>query len=242
MNMKFNYSSVITAIVLAASAGHAQAAVQDLVFGSSTFFLDDVTVTASPNLLFSWEQESYTLEATTLGSPDQHTVSGRDSGVFALSEHGSSSALATSSGSANATFNDMGQAQSHMRSTWDYSIGGTGAGSVKVDVDYFLNTTIESDAAAGTTVHNLVEMVIADMGLSDNFSTTMSDVSGLGVDKNDFGTLSLIFSATAGDAGEMNLHAMSNVAAVPLPAAAWLLGGGLMALAGLARRNSLKKM
>ena len=76
-----------------------------------------------------------------------------------------------------------------------------------------------------------------DLVLSN--STLGFDLFGASLDLTDWGIASgsSIFSLNIRGAGQSDIMGVSGVSAIPVPAAVWLFGSGLIGLAGLARRK-----
>ena len=111
------------------------------------------------------------------------------------------------------------------------------------DEDWFLLTIDALDESYNKT-GNYVEFYLADYRSADSSEDyiiddwTWVDLSGLGA------VYGLEFSLSSSDGGsgyDMNTpgyFALDNVSTVPVPAAVWLLGSGLIGLIGIQRRQS----
>lgn len=134
--------------------------------------------------------------------------------------------------------------------TWAYQSMLNGDGFVKAfggadgtDADWFKLTIDALDENHDKTGAS-VEFYLADYRFADNNQDyivdewSWVDLSGLGA------VVGLEFSLSSSDGGSdygMNIpgyFAMDNLTTVPVPGAVWLLGGGLLGLIGLRRRQT----
>jgi hypothetical protein len=137
----------------------------------------------------------------------------------------------------------IGQQDGQTLTNWGTGISGSIANSVNPLVGTGTSALSTSDAAIGGTDFNPITVGVEDAhnwwGSTGNITTT-----GLGTQANfylatasgqavgDAATLTNLFFATLTSSG---LTYTSSV--VPIPAALWLLGSGLLGLAGVARRK-----
>ena len=109
------------------------------------------------------------------------------------------------------------------------------------DADWF-KLNVKGITETGYTIE-AVDFYLADCRFTDNSEDyiiddwTWVDLTGLG------DVVGLEFSLSSSDVGDWGMNtpayfAMDNLNAVPVPAAVWLLGSGLLGLIGIRRRNS----
>ena len=84
-----------------------------------------------------------------------------------------------------------------------------------------------------------VEILEADSTTNTdwNIAESTPDASGLTRRYSDSGTWSNTFGVFANSRGSLALNLSGEIATVPVPAAVWLFGSGLLGLVGMARRK-----
>ncbi len=200
----------------------------DFTFGVSDWF----TAEALANDFTVWsvadsDAGSSYAEAAALSLPADGTTAESLAVSDALDIGASSAASALDAGDAAATTTgEMG-----------YEVSGTGLVTLTFDVELFNSIT----GATGS------EFASSAVTVSDSFSGEFSELAidsdGFGGDIFDdlFDSISFSFDVDGFDEGFLYVEtfalADTGVAPVPVPAAAWLFGTGLMALGAIARRR-----
>ncbi|HET8708589.1 MAG TPA: VPLPA-CTERM sorting domain-containing protein [Pseudomonadales bacterium] len=119
---------------------------------------------------------------------------------------------------------------------WTFDWTATGTGVASVDLQYLYSATVSNLLSGETGIASSSISAVLD-GTSNKqdvlyyFNNQNGNTSGIA-------DLILNFNVVAGQTGTISVVTASNaVSAVPVPAAVWLLGSGLLGLGGLAKRR-----
>lgn len=116
---------------------------------------------------------------------------------------------------------------------WYGQFRATGAGTLTISFDYYLAYDVDTGANEKAWADALAVLTIGDRTISDLLWTEAFNTMAFD-DETPWATLSLKHDMQAGDLVDFTalVSARSEVDAVPVPAAFWLLGSGLIGLCG----------
>jgi hypothetical protein len=158
------------------------------------------------------------------------TVNGNTS--FAASDYSFAPAPYTTAG---ATGNGSGNSTI----LWSFDWVATGTGTATFDAEYLYSATVANLVSGETGIaSSSISAILEGTQNKKDLLYYFNNING-----NTFGDehLTLNFDVVAGQTGTISIAVASNTIAapaVPIPAAAWLMGSALLGLSGIARRRS----
>lgn len=254
MNVKMTVMSA--SVLMALSAGAAHAVYTPIVTTTNnnfTMISKTGTLTGGTNdVTFTWNKTLYYSVAAanaggmnaTIASPTKffaqnwvaHDVHMFGQGTYTINANCLANNAATACALATATSYTFtvlpGQIGAHMLFDWGAPSTATACGKVNCNIDV-INLWKMNDSWANANGTSAVFYTAAPNAAANTKNTVWNTVSiDTAFDADSFAGTQMIDGAFMGQSANFNMNG------VPVPAAAWLLGSGLLGLVGVARRKA----
>jgi len=192
--------------------------------------------------LLTFSNNSYLVEAQTPihdqfgtgSSPLSFSLNDFPSSASAAADADGTFPLDTSAG-VNAGLGNSGRGAA--TAAWYLDWQASATGTVTLDLNYLFSYTVANLLSGETGIASSYISVLVDGTQSQ--ADVLRFYNNINGDNSGITDLFLTFNVTAGQKGSLSITAASNAVAapVPLPAGLWLLGSGIVGLAGLVRRK-----